>query len=186
MFQRASSGELAGALLIFGVVKNNSNKLKVFLATDPEEIPLRGSGEANGKTHGLISFCIPDYAVLFRCRILSNHGFLLLTAAITALRFVERSYTGKRNPEIVLCTHVPAGYYLLTHDSKRRNTDPLKDYREKFSLEIRLVERPDNQALAPVSELPLHPLDASPPLKLKKTPGEQSARMAPLKDGIEL
>ncbi|HSH00834.1 MAG TPA: hypothetical protein VLB27_12315 [candidate division Zixibacteria bacterium] len=167
-------------------MKSAEPSLKIYLAS---RITRSRSAKADSerRVSALLSFCIPDLAVMFRCRVVTSYRELTYTAAVTALRFVEKSMSADSRPErMTLLTDDPAFYFATEERGQPNGGDLLSQYRRRFSVEIQLVSRAENQARRASVSLPEAPLDVSPKLKLKKDISPKSGKMMPLQDGIDL
>ena len=180
----------AAFLRLLSGVKSVESALKVYLAarvvaSNPQAFP---SNDQPGAVTALLSFCIPDYGVMFRCRVVTGLRELSYTAAVTALRFVEKSMSEAGQTErIELLTDDPAFYFSATRakDGGERD-DLLSQYIRRFHVDFQLISRSANQARRTSHTLPEHPLDTSPKLKLKKDLSQKSGKMMPFQDGIDL
>lgn len=168
-------------------MKNAEPTLKIYLASRITQ-SRSPNGKRERRVSALLSFCIPDLAVLFRCRVVTAFREMTYTAAVTALRFVEKSLSADSRPaRITLITDDPAFYFAATEErGQSTGGDLLSQYRRRFKVDIQLVSRAENQARRASVALPEAPRDATPKLKLKKDISPKSGKMMPLQDGIDL
>lgn len=164
--------------------------VKLFIAADPLKTVLEPT-DFHEKIPAIISFSIPDYGVMFRCRVNAQFFRLTSLAAATALRFVEKSLKEAQAEEIILLTDSPGFYFAVTpqeldgveHTSR---PDILGEYRKSFKLTPSLIERSANSARFNCEALPKSPTDVIPPLALDENIWKSAGKMMPLQDGIDM
>ena len=138
----------------------------------------------------MISFCLPDFGALFRCRVKYENDNPLALAAIVGLRFVEVSLKNMAVKQIRLITDSPT-FLIGLGNSSRLGAAPqtvkaLEGYAKQFTIEPALVEMNQNYARQGVEFLPHCPTDVAPPLTYRADSKIGHGSMLPLQDGLEL
>lgn len=164
--------------------------VKLYISADPLKTIL-GPEDFKVKIPAIISFSIPDFGVMFRCRINAQFFRLTSLAAATALRFVEKSLTDAGVEKIELLTDSPGFYFAVTPqelDGVKHISRPdiLGEYRRKFHLSAKLIDRSENSARFSCEALPQAPTDVAPALKLDANIWKSAGKMLPLQDGVDL
>ncbi len=195
------------------MARKSSHKLKIYIATelvksvagDPQI-----AKDARGKrVAGLISFAIPDYSIIFRCRIICPKRALTATAAVTALRFLETTLSGLKVDAVEILTDSPEFYFeadgKLSRASgasgaseasgvsnssnatgKSNRQKILKEYRKKYKLTFGIVEKVNNPARTNSADVSCAPSDITPPLVFNASDWSSLGKVLPLQGGIEM
>jgi len=120
--------------------------------------PLKGDGL------GLISIMMPDLGVIYRTRFEGSQPECEYTAAIMAVKFIEKNheFLGKQNLELLTdssnLVH-QVNQDLPLHGPIKVYRDTVKMYLKKYELKLSWVPRSENRAAQIVPKLP--------PLKIK-------------------
>lgn len=183
------------------MARKTAHRLKIFIATELVKATARTpqiARDAKGKkVAGLISFAIPDYSIIFRCRIICPERALTATAAVTALRFLETTLSGLKVDAVEILTDSPKFYFeadgQLTGESggpggpeKSSRGKILKEYREKYKLSFGLIEKVNNPARVNSADVSCAPSDITPPLVFNASDWSSSGKLLPLQGGIEM
>lgn len=187
-----------------GMADKSLYELKIYIAAelvksvagDPQI-----ARDAKGKrVAGLISFAIPDYSIIFRCRIICPEKALTATAAVTALRFLETTLSGLKVDTVEILTdssqfYFEAGGYTAEEfgkpepskiSAKSGREKILKEYREKYRLSFGLVKKVNNPARTNSADVSCAPADITPALTFDPKDWSSSGKVLPLQDGIEM
>lgn len=180
------------------MARKTPHKLKIFIATElvksTARVPQIARDAKGKKVAGLISFAIPDYSIIFRCRIICPERALTATAAVTALRFLETTLSGVKVDAVEILTDSPKFYFeadgQLTGGSggsgKSSRGKILKEYREKYKLSFGLIEKVNNPARVNSADVSCAPSDITPPLVFNASDWSSSGKLLPLQGGIEM
>ncbi len=138
----------------------------------------------------LISFAIPDYGILFRCRVTNPLDDPLDLAVLTGLRFIEVSLKTVKVKKALIATDSPAYYFANNAASgasrRARTAETLNGYTKKFQLQYTLTSTQENAARHSTVILPQSPADLPTLLKHSANPNLGSGKMMPLQNGVEL
>ncbi len=166
-----------------------SKPLKCYIAAfhNPEIDPYL---EGKGFTHGMIAFSIPDYGVLFRCRVQGELIDLEFGAFFALLKFIRSRLKDANITEVLVHSSNPEFVFSFVENTRHlmQNGERirlLEEYKKKLKLGIAFVEPLDNKALIPAAEYPSLP-DAE-GIGLKPEPEEsQKISFKPFQKGIKL
>ncbi len=108
---------------------------------------------------GTISFAVPDYGILFRCRGEGTRTELEIIAFMGLLRFAEANKELFHHKELHIHTDFPFIVYLLngaTSASDRMEAVAAKarQYAKEFTFQVKWVDVHDNRAAAPIRDIP--------------------------------
>jgi len=115
--------------------------------------------DEKGFSNGLITFAIPDYGVLFRCRAEGMLIDLEFGAFFALLEFIGANLGSEKIRSLNVVSSDPQFVFafdgrsrLLAGNSERQRL--LKEYSLKYKLSISYLESISNRALWPPSEYP--------------------------------
>ena len=142
-----------------------------------------------GFTGHLVIFAIPEYGILFRCRVDADPLSLERAAFFTALRYIttqlkDAGITGVRvlssSPEFVFA--VANGGRLFEPGSESGRL--LEKYRARLEIAVAVVERRRNRALVAADSLPCVPRESKSPVS--STSRSPRPQFKPLQKGLKL
>lgn len=143
-----------------------------------------------GFAPGMVSFAIPDYGILFRCRASGNPVDLEFGAYFALLRFVKTRLAGEKvkaikvlssNPEFVF-SFTGKGRHLEENEERKRL---LREFGEVYTLAVGYVRSLDNRALVSAVDTPTMPVGAS--IALGPDPGaDRRPSIRPFRRGVDL
>ncbi len=163
--------------------------LKCYITTSNREAADSYLSE-RGFAPGVVSFAIPDYGILFRCRASGASVDLEFGAYFALLRFIKTRLAKEKikavqvlssNPEFVFAFTGKSPH--LVKDEERRRL--LNDYSREFTLAVGYVPQLDNRAVLSTADLPSVPQGA----KFTLTPDGASERrpaIRPFRKGVDL
>lgn len=162
--------------------------LKCYIATSCREAADPYLAE-RGFAAGVVSFAIPDYGILFRCRVSGAPIDLEFGAYFALLRFIRTRLSQEKikavqvhssNPEFVFAFSGKSPH--LVKDEERRRL--LNEYSREFTLAVGYIPPLDNRAVLSPVDLPSVPQGA----KIALSPGTPERRPAirPFRRGVDL
>lgn len=119
---------------------------------------------------GIISFAVPDYGILFRCRGEGTRTELEIIAFMSLLRFAEANKELFHKKELHIHTDFPLIVYLL-NDPKTASgklgavATRARQYAREFIFQATWVDPRDNRAAAPILTIPDLPAESGQRLK---------------------
>jgi hypothetical protein len=125
---------------------------------------------SDGNTIGTISFAIPDYGILFRCRGEGTRTELEIIAFMSLLRFAEANKELFHQKELHVHTDFPFIVYLLNGDVPAAGkmgavAARARQYAREFMFQAVWVDPRDNRAAAPILAMPDLPVESGRRLK---------------------
>jgi len=133
--------------------------------------------------HGLVSFAVPEYGIMFRCYADGSHADLEIIAFLSFLRFVEHNLELFQKRELHIFTDFPVLAMLMNFPPNAGyGIEPIrreaKKVGKKVQFHILLIESNQNRAADPVSDIPAVPIKAD--LKIRTfsdlVPDQKSGR----------
>ncbi|MDD4052936.1 MAG: hypothetical protein PHR28_13705 [candidate division Zixibacteria bacterium] len=125
---------------------------------------------AEGNNIGTVSFAIPDYGILFRCRGEGTRTELEIIAFMSLLRFAEANKELFHKKELLIHTDFPFIVYLLNDAESATGkmgavATRARQYAKEFIFQAVWVDPRDNRAAAPILDLPDLPAESGQRLK---------------------
>ena len=148
--------------------------------------------EANGFSHGLISFAIPSLGILFKCRVDGNSLELEFAAFFSLLKFITNNLNDKNNKisSIKVFSSNPEFVFSFTGHSRQMlpgsaREKMLKEYSGKIKIAINYIEPHKNKTLVSPADYPSLPEGQEP--ILKQDPDDaRKQEFRPFQRGIKL
>lgn len=116
--------------------------------------PLAGDGRV-----GTVSFAVPDFGILFRCRGEGTRTELEVIAFMSLLRFAEANVALFRGKELLIHTDFPFIVYLLSGDKPAGRmmeavAAKARQSAREFTFRAQWVDPRDNRAAASIDGIP--------------------------------
>lgn len=123
---------------------------------------ISGRPLAAGNKAGTISFAVPDYGILFRCRGEGTRTELEIIAFMSLLRFAEANIELFRGKELLIHTDFPFIVYLLNDGLPSGSAGAMleavaakaRQHAKEFTFRVQWVDGRDNRAAAPIGGIP--------------------------------
>ncbi|RME27025.1 MAG: hypothetical protein D6800_05580 [Candidatus Zixiibacteriota bacterium] len=134
----------------------------------------RDSGlKAQDITADLVLFAIPQLGIQFRCRATGEPLDLEFAAFFAALRYITKSLAAMKIKHVQVLSSCPEFVFSFMGNTEtiQQNTGRyrlLQEYMSKLDISVGLVERRNNRAFLPTSELPSLPAGVPSPVDPKR------------------
>lgn len=123
---------------------------------------ISGRPLAAGDKAGTISFAVPDYGILFRCRGEGTRTELEIIAFMSLLRFAEANSELFRGRELLIHTDFPFIVYLLNNGLPSGSAGATleavaakaRQHAKEFTFRVQWVDGRDNRAAGSIGDLP--------------------------------
>lgn len=145
--------------------------------------------ECHGFAKGVISFAIPDYGILFRCRTEGSLIDLEFVALFALLEFLKTRLKDEKlnnililssNPEFIFSFAGNSGH-LEPGTARRRLLD---EFASMAKLAVRYIKGVENKALVSPADCPSMPIDQN--ISLKPSTGDsEKSEFKPFQRGVE-
>ena len=147
--------------------------------------------EKNGLTKGLVIFSIPSLGILFKCRVEGEPIELEFAAFFSLLKFIETSFGKKKVKAIKVFSSNPEFIFSFSGNSKHLSKGSekfnlLRQYANKISIAVGLVDRIKNRALTPTGEYPSLPADRELNINMDFIGKKKKNSFKPFQKGIRL
>lgn len=150
---------LAGTnLAIFALMKRSDSSLRCYTAAfhNTEIDPYL---ESRGFTHGMITFSIPTYGILFRCRTQGELIDLEFAALFALLKFLKTRLADTNVKAVTIFTSNPELVFSFTGSSRHLETGSerarlIGEYCRQFKISIVYIEPKKNQTLISPADYP--------------------------------
>ncbi len=118
--------------------------------------------EANGFTHGILSFSIPDFGILFRCRTEGQPIDLEFAAFFALMEFIRGKLTDQQISSIQVFSSNPEFVFAFTGESPHLKPGTarrklLDEHAAKVKIAIGYIKPLENQALVSTADYPSMP-----------------------------
>lgn len=119
----------------------------------------------DGGDVGIISFAVPDYGILFRCRGEGTRTELEIIALMSFLRFAEANKDLFAKREMQIYTDFPFLVYLLNGKERLDGrltavTSQVRQYSRELSFQVKWIDDHGNRAASSIGTIPVLPANA--------------------------
>lgn len=139
---------------------------------------------------GIVSFSIPDYGIMFRCRVDGDPINLEFAAFFSLLKFIKTQLSKEQIPGVLVHCSSPEFVFSFTPQSKHlakgsEKERLLKEYARNLQIQVSFVEPSRNKALLSPADCPCFPVDRTAPIS--PDPSEMAKKIIkPFQRGIKL
>jgi hypothetical protein len=146
--------------------------------------------DSNGFAHGVLSFSIPDFGILFRCRTEGSSIDLEFAAFFALLEFIRGKLATEKIPSIQVFSSNPQFVFSFTGESvhlkpgtARRKL--LDEHAARLKIAVGYVKPIENQALISSADFPSIPEGRR--IEIANEPSEfKRAEFKPFQKGMKL
>mgnify|MGYP001256758956 CR=1 FL=1 len=120
---------------------------------------------ADGGNVGTVSFAVPDYGLLFRCRGEGTRAELEIIALMSFLRFAEANKELFAKRDLQIYTDFPFIVFLLNGKIRLDGrltvvATQIQQYSRELSFQVKWIDGQSNRAASSVGDIPVLPADA--------------------------
>jgi hypothetical protein len=146
--------------------------------------------ERNGFCRGMIIFAIPDFGILFKCRVEGSDLDLEFGAFFALLRFIKKSLSKEKMDVLRIHSSNPAFVFSFTDQKRLFDMHPerrklLSEYASDKTIAMSYIDKVSNKAIVPVGEYPCTPENQTPVIR-PSAEDLSKAQFKPLQKGLHL
>jgi hypothetical protein len=147
---------------------------------------LKGKGFAGG----VVTFAIPDYGILFRCRVEGDAVEMEFGAFFALLRFIKTRLADEKIKAVQVLSSQPEFVFAFTGKTRHLDSDSerarlLREYSRDFTLGVAFVKPHENLANISATDMPSLPRDAKNVLKPEQF-GKRKPAFRPFNRGLDI
>ncbi len=146
--------------------------------------------ESNGFTHGILSFSMPDYGILFRCRTDGRSIDLEFAAFFALLEFIRSKLGSEKITSVQVFSSSPEFVFSFTGESPHMKPGTarrrlLDEHAAKLKIAVGYIKPIENQALISSADYPSIPEGRR--IEITNEPAEfKRAEFKPFQRGLKL
>ena len=146
--------------------------------------------ESQGVANGVMTFSIPEFGIIFRCRAAGQPVDLEFGALFALLKFIQTKLADQKITKLHIFSSNPEFVFSFTGNSRHLKPDTermrlLAEFNHRFQMAVSFIDAIKNQALVSAADYPSIPVERSVDLK-RDDDSRSKPRFQSVQKGIKL